>query len=369
MDHRTPYCQFSEVRRKDSPVTKPHRTFIAVASACACSLLGGTALGANQTISVGNDKTLSPNNGSATIDNGDTVTWHWVGPDTNHIIAAFPGQLESWDSDPGVNDIDHVVGFAFPHAFTNVGAFNYRCRIHPDKMFGTITVNGPAGIPTASFTVTPAAGAIVGQTVSFDGTASSDPDGVLVSHEWDLDGNGSFETSGATPSRAYATARTVTVKLRVTDNDAKQHAATRDITISNPAPPPPPPVVPPAPNPFVPPVVLTPPPPAVAKLTFTGPTRQRAADKRGVAVMATCDLACMVTATGSIALPGGKKVVLTKVTKALIAGVQTKLVLMIPKASRLTVLKLFAKGKTLTASVVLKTAGGGTATRRFKLVR
>jgi plastocyanin len=327
-------------------------------------MLGGTALGANTSISVGNNKTLSPNNGSATIGFGDTVTWHWVGPDTDHIIAAFPGQAESWDSDPGVNDIDHVIGFQFPHTFTNVGAFSYRCRIHPDKMSGVITVSGATGLPTASFTITPASGAIVGQTVSFDGSASSDPDGPLMAYEWDLDGNGSFETSGATPSRAYGPVGTITVKLRVTDATANQHTATKTLTISDP-----PVVVPPVINPFVPPVVVTPPPPAVAKLVFTGAAKQKAADKRGVAGMAKCDLACRITATGWIALPGGKKVTLVKLARALPAGVQTKVVLLVPKASRATVAKLLAKGKVLTASLVLKTADGAKASKTFKLTR
>jgi hypothetical protein len=114
---------------------------------------------------------------------------------------------------------------------------------------------------------------------------------------------------------------------------------------------------------------VTPPPPAVAKLVFTGAAKQKAADKRGVAGMAKCDLACKVTATGTIALPGGKKVALVKLTKALPAGVQTKVVLLVPRASRATVAKLLAKGKVLTASLLLKTADGAKVSKTFKLIR
>lgn len=85
--------------------------------------------------------------------------------------------------------------------------------------------------------------------------------------------------------------------------------------------------------------------------------------------MAKCDLACRITATGSIALPGGKKVTLVKLARALPAGVQTKVVLLVPKASRATVAKLLAKGKVLTASLVLKTADGAKASKTFKLIR
>ena len=341
-------------------MTRSHRTFITLASACACSLLGGTALGANSTIAVGNNKTLSP--ASPTITLGDTITWAWVGPDTGHIIESLPSQAESWDSDPGVApaDASHSIGDTFVHQFTHTGAFNYHCRVHPDKMFGVITVNNPASAPTASFTVTPSL-ATVGETVSFDGTASSDPDGPLTAWEWDLDGDGTFETSGATPSRAYSVPGQINVQLRVTDSTANTNTTSQLITIAAAA-------AAPITNPFIPPVVV-PPPPAVTKLVFTGAAKQRAADKRGVTVVATCNLTCMLSATGSISLPGGKKVVLTAIKKALAAGVQTKVVLMVPKAARPTVKKLLAKGKTLTASLVLKTADGSKSTKTFKLVR
>jgi plastocyanin len=357
---------FQSFRRKDSPVSRSRRTRIALASACACCLLGSTALGANTGINVGTnggaDKTLSPNNGSATINLGDTITWTWVGPasDVDHVMESDPGQAESWDSDPGAGtNPNHSVGDTFVHQFTHTGAFNYHCRVHPDKMRGVITVKGP---PTASFAIAPASGAIVGQMVNFDGFASSDPDGPLMSYEWDLDGNGSFETSGATPSRAYGTAGTIDVKLRVTDTDMNTHTAAKTLTIANP------PVVPPVVNPFVPPVVVTA-PPAIAKLTFTGAAKQRSAHTKGVTVMAKCDLACKVTATGWIGLPGGKKAALVKLTKALSPGAPTKVVLLVPKASRTIVQKLLAKGKVLTASLVLQTADGPKVSKTFKLTR
>ena len=56
---------------------------------------------------------------------------------------------------------------------------------------------GNAQSPTSSFTATPDP-AETGQTVSFNGSASSDPDGTIAKYEWDLDGNGSFETNTGT---------------------------------------------------------------------------------------------------------------------------------------------------------------------------
>ncbi len=56
-------------------------------------------------------------------------------------------------------------------------------------------------------------------TVEFDGSGSTDPDsGDTLTYAWDLDGDGQYDDStAAKPSRTYASAATVTVRLRVTD--------------------------------------------------------------------------------------------------------------------------------------------------------
>jgi YD repeat-containing protein len=91
--------------------------------------------------------------------------------------------------------------------------------------------------PTASFTATPNP-ATTGQQVSFNGAASSDPDGSIAKYEWDLDGNGSYETdtgATATATRTYASAGGVTVGLRVTDNSGATATTTRTVTVQAPA--------------------------------------------------------------------------------------------------------------------------------------
>jgi YD repeat-containing protein len=85
--------------------------------------------------------------------------------------------------------------------------------------------------PVASFSYVPLS-PLIGDTVTFDGTSSGDPDGTVASYAWDLDGNGSFETNGATPARTYTAAATVSVKLRVTDNNGTvSDVLARDVTI------------------------------------------------------------------------------------------------------------------------------------------
>ena len=100
-----------------------------------------------------------------------------------------------------------------------------------------ITLDGSPPVnqaPSASFTAAPNP-AQIGQTVTFDGSASSDPDGQITRYEWDLDGNGSFETDrGSNPSvtSSYAAAGAVAVQLRVTDNGGSTSVATRTLNVA-----------------------------------------------------------------------------------------------------------------------------------------
>lgn len=57
-------------------------------------------------------------------------------------------------------------------------------------------------------------------TVAFDASDSSDPDGEIVSYEWDLDNDGSFDdATGAKTQYTFEKLGTYPVSLRVTDNN------------------------------------------------------------------------------------------------------------------------------------------------------
>jgi hypothetical protein len=65
--------------------------------------------------------------------------------------------------------------------------------------------------------------AVVGENITFDGNASTDSDGTIVSYLWSF-GDGMTGT-GATVQHAYTVAGTYSVTLTVTDNDGKSSTA------------------------------------------------------------------------------------------------------------------------------------------------
>jgi hypothetical protein len=66
--------------------------------------------------------------------------------------------------------------------------------------------------------------------VTFDGTASYDPDGNIVSYGWDF-GDASFG-SGSIVTHTYNSAGTFTIRLTVTDNEGKTGSTTRTVQVA-----------------------------------------------------------------------------------------------------------------------------------------
>jgi 6-phosphogluconolactonase (cycloisomerase 2 family) len=74
----------------------------------------------------------------------------------------------------------------------------------------------PDQSPVPSFTAAPAK---KGTKVSFDGSASGDPDGAVARYDWDFGDGQTLVDGGATPSHSYATPGRYTVTLTVVDNE------------------------------------------------------------------------------------------------------------------------------------------------------
>ncbi len=94
----------------------------------------------------------------------------------------------------------------------------------------TKTVQLQDRIPISIFTFT--SGTILtSASVNFNGTASYDPDGMIVGYAWDF-GDGSTG-SGATPAHSYSIAGMYAVKLNVTDNSGSTAVSTQTVTITD----------------------------------------------------------------------------------------------------------------------------------------
>lgn len=82
---------------------------------------------------------------------------------------------------------------------------------------------------SASFTMSRDSGEIP-LKVKFDGSSSNDPDGEIVSYEWDLDGDGQFDDALAVAAEyTYTQEGTFAVSLKVTDNNGASNIATQEV--------------------------------------------------------------------------------------------------------------------------------------------
>jgi PKD repeat protein len=132
-------------------------------------------------------------------------------------IAGAEG-LDS-DGDPGGCTNIQEITLSTQPAWTpsNPPAYTISGDLDPDPSL----CGEPNLVPTADPNG-PYAG-LVGEPIDFDGTASEDPDGTIVSYDWNF-GDGASGI-GPTPTHSYDTAATYDVSLTVTDNDGATNTA------------------------------------------------------------------------------------------------------------------------------------------------
>jgi len=90
----------------------------------------------------------------------------------------------------------------------------------------------PAGFntaPTASFDVSESP--TVGEPVTFTSTATDPDSPEQLYYAWDLDGDGTFESSGETATTTFLSPGDVTISHRVTDDCGASETATQTITV------------------------------------------------------------------------------------------------------------------------------------------
>ncbi|MCC7478033.1 PKD domain-containing protein [bacterium] len=158
------------------------------------------------------------------------VTWDALGSsDIDGSITSY-----DWDMDnDGTFEITNG-GPTQPAVYTAGGIQTVGVRVTDDdgatdSTTSTCDVNEP---PLASLTPNPGSGAKP-LNVTWDASASSDPDGTIVTFDWDMDNDGSFEIldGGSSRNLSYIVIGSITVGVRVTDNDGAtaQTTATVDV--------------------------------------------------------------------------------------------------------------------------------------------
>ena len=138
---------------------------------------------------------------------------------------------------------------ATTHIYTTAGTYNVQLTVTDDgTSLGTgvatsvitkqiIVAARPNALPWAKGSA-PSSG-LTDQSLTFDASASIDPDGAIVAYLWDFTDGVTLDSRVATHS--FADAKTYTVKLTVTDDDSATNTSTFSVTISSPPPPNPPP--------------------------------------------------------------------------------------------------------------------------------
>lgn len=72
----------------------------------------------------------------------------------------------------------------------------------------------------------------VGDSIAFDGSASTDTDGVIVSYDWDFGDGSAAADAGPAPTHIFAAAGEYTITLTVTDDSGDSDSATTTATLA-----------------------------------------------------------------------------------------------------------------------------------------
>jgi len=150
-------------------------------------------------------------NAGGSTDDGAIANYTWAFGDGNTTTTTDP-VVEHTYPDGGSYDLTLTVTDEF-------GA--------TDTATSTVEINDP---PTAAFTYTPDQPQ-AGEQITFDASASSDPNGVIASYEWDFDGDGTTDATGETVTHTYSDGGQYTATLTVTDDDSVTNATTVTIDV------------------------------------------------------------------------------------------------------------------------------------------
>ncbi|MHC4278176.1 MAG: PKD domain-containing protein, partial [Planctomycetota bacterium] len=163
-----------------------------------------------------------------------------AGPD----VIALPGEVITFDGSGSTDSDGTIVSYDWDFGDTATGS-----GVSPTHSYGaggtytvTLTVtddNNATDQDTLTVTVHQAPVAVAGpdvlavpdEVITFDGSGSTDPDGTIISYDWDF---GDTATgSGVSPTHSYTTVGTYTVTLTVTDDLGATDQDTLTVTVNH----------------------------------------------------------------------------------------------------------------------------------------
>jgi PKD repeat protein len=140
----------------------------------------------------------------------------------------------AWDFGDGKT----IIGRVANHTYAEPGNYVAKLTVTDndgatDEETFEVIITGPTPnqAPTASFTASPATGQAPLQ-VSFNGSASSDPDGSIASYSWNF-GDGQ-SGSGSSKNHTYAEPGTYEARLTVKDDKGAQASTAKEIVVIEP---------------------------------------------------------------------------------------------------------------------------------------
>ncbi|CAD7769060.1 Periplasmic copper-binding protein (NosD) [Candidatus Methanoperedenaceae archaeon GB37] len=161
------------------------------------------------------------------IDAYDTGTFNFtrVSPVGNNIsITKFENISITASTEASVEILPNVTNYTMRIDYDGDGEIDEEKS--PD-VNETIEMNKP---PTASFTHTPE-NPVINQSITFNASSSYDPDGTIVSYEWDFGDGNVTKTTEETINHSYSEAGRYTVNLTVTDNDCLTNSITKNVLV------------------------------------------------------------------------------------------------------------------------------------------
>ena len=157
--------------------------------------------------------------------------------DFDGIIVSYAWDL---DEDGIIDSTDSIVQTTFQQP----GTFDVALTVvdntgNEDTIIYPVTVSGEARIdssssfqpPVADFSYMPAQPQ-TGETVLFNGTTSSDFDGIVMTYAWDFDSDGEVDATKSIASYVFPTSGTYNISLTITDDAGHSDSVIYSITVA-----------------------------------------------------------------------------------------------------------------------------------------